>query len=86
MAAVADQVESALLPLPADGVEALEYAALIQLGGWRIAQMPVAHHERIRGTSKYGNLSRGLDGLRDLPRMRAYVADLQRGLPEGATT
>ena len=32
MAAVADQVESALLPLPADGVEALEYAALIQLG------------------------------------------------------
>jgi len=52
--------------------------ALIQLGGWRTAQVPVRHHERRRGVSKYGNVKRGLQGLRDLPRMKSYVDTLKR--------
>ena len=54
--------------------------ALIELGGWRIAQVPVRHHERTRGVSKYGNLNRGFEGLRDLPRIKAYVKALQERL------
>jgi len=52
--------------------------ALIEAGGWRIAQVPVAHRPRRAGVSKYGNLSRGLAGLRDLPRMASYVRSIRR--------
>ena len=60
--------------------------ALIELGGWRIAQVPAAHRERTRGSSKYGNLDRGLQGLRDLPRMKAYIDGLQGEALQGALT
>lgn len=47
--------------------------AIIQMGHWRVAQVPTRHHSRRHGRSKYGNLSRGLEGLRDLPRMARYI-------------
>ncbi len=57
--------------------------ALIELGGWRIAQVAVTHHDRMNGQSKYGNLDRGVQGLRDLPRMAAYVRGIRATAPAG---
>ncbi len=40
--------------------------ALMQRAGWRTLSLPVNHRARGGGTSKYGNLSRAIVGLRDL--------------------
>ena len=56
--------------------------ALIEKGNWRLRQVPVHHYERDFGVSKYGNLSRGLQGLRDLPRMAAYIRALEQDATE----
>jgi dolichol-phosphate mannosyltransferase len=60
--------------------------ALIELGGWRIAQVPARHHERRWGISKYGNLERGLQGLRDLPRIKTYTNTLKERSEKGASS
>ncbi len=56
--------------------------ALIQRGGWSCIQIPTRHHERRHGSSKYGNLGRALDGLRDLPRMIFYLRRVRRARRE----
>jgi dolichol-phosphate mannosyltransferase len=40
--------------------------ALFQRAGWRTVSLPVNHRPRSAGTSKYGNLSRAIVGMRDL--------------------
>jgi len=57
--------------------------AVLQLGGWRCRQVAAHHRERQCGQSKYGNMSRGLEGMRDLPRISAYIAAL-KGRQSGA--
>ena len=58
--------------------------ALIESAGWRCIQVPVHHHERRHGVSKYSNWKRGLEGLRDLPRMVRLVHELKRTASHGA--
>jgi dolichol-phosphate mannosyltransferase len=43
--------------------------ALVELSGCKFEQIPVTHHERVHGSSKYGNLMRGIQSFRDLPRV-----------------
>lgn len=58
--------------------------ALLERGGCRIVQVPVHHHPRATGKSKYGNFRRGLEGLADLSRMSRLAEQLARARKERA--
>ena len=49
--------------------------AVIERMGARIAQVPVSHHPRRHGQSKYTNLGRGLKSARDLLRVRRFLRE-----------
>jgi glycosyltransferase involved in cell wall biosynthesis len=49
---------------------------LLRLGGFTVAQVPVPHHPRTAGTSKYGTLDRAFRGLRDALGVR-WLQDRQ---------
>jgi glycosyltransferase involved in cell wall biosynthesis len=51
--------------------------AVIERLGARIAQVPVSHHPRRHGQSKYTNLGRGLRSARDLLRVRRFLREHQ---------
>lgn len=41
------------------------FPTLLRMEGFTVTQVPVRHHPRTAGTSKYGTLDRALSGLRD---------------------
>ncbi|MBI4914887.1 MAG: glycosyltransferase family 2 protein [Acidobacteria bacterium] len=41
------------------------FPTLLRMDGYSVTQIPVRHHPRTAGTSKYGTLDRALSGLRD---------------------
>jgi glycosyltransferase involved in cell wall biosynthesis len=49
--------------------------AVIEQMGARIAQVPVSHHPRRHGESKYTNIGRGLKSARDLLRVRRFLRE-----------
>ncbi len=51
--------------------------AVIERMGSRIAQVPVSHHPRQHGESKYTNLGRGLKSARDLLRVRRFLREYE---------
>ena len=57
---------------------------LLRMRGFRVTQVPVSHHPRLRGTTKYGTCGRLTKGLSDVWAVRwmkknrlAYEADLE---------
>lgn len=57
---------------------------LMKMRGFRVTQVPVSHHPRLRGTTKYGTWGRLTKGLSDVWAVRwmqknrlAYEADLE---------
>ena len=43
---------------------------LLKMRGWRVTQVPVSHHPRLRGKTKYGTWGRLIKGLSDLWTVR----------------
>ncbi|HEV2492653.1 MAG TPA: glycosyltransferase family 2 protein [Terriglobia bacterium] len=43
---------------------------LLKMRGWRVTQVPVSHHPRLRGKTKYGTWGRLVKGLKDLWAVR----------------
>ncbi len=46
---------------------------LMRLEGAKVIEVPVHHRPRMRGTSKYGNLKRGIQGLYDVMVVRWMI-------------
>jgi dolichol-phosphate mannosyltransferase len=46
---------------------------LIRLEGARVVEVKVNHRPRVRGTSKYSNLRRGIEGFQDVLAVRWMI-------------
>ncbi|MGH7162582.1 MAG: glycosyltransferase family 2 protein [Planctomycetota bacterium] len=47
---------------------------LARAAGFRVVEVPVGHRPRLHGRSHFGNVSRALVALRDLPRVRRMLS------------
>ena len=59
------------------------FPTLLRMHGFSVIELPVSHHERERGVSKYGVRNRALRAFRDLIAVRWMQRRLIRPLPGG---